>query len=180
MNVVCGIVGQSAQRVLDSGVCAAGEIEMNGERPGPEHIAGGNGDWVLDLTSLAGTAKRAVDVAAGEARQAWCSDGWGVVLEYEQAETEAQQYLDAVAANGNDPTGITVPPSVQSAADYINGTAVDGANDILAQSAAMRTALNDIRAERLAGKTAVDAAVDDAGIQAARDAAITNIAALHP
>lgn len=178
--IVCGIVGKSTQRVLDSGVCEAGEVEMTMERPSPDHTAAADGTWVTDLTSLKSNAKNEVDIAAGEARRAWVSDGFGVMQEYEQAETEAHQYIDAVAANGGDPTGVTVPSSVQSGANYINGTPLEGANDIVSRADAMRAALATIRDSRLTGKLSIDAATDKAGITTERDNAVSALGAIRP
>lgn len=119
-----------------------------------------------------------IDTRAGVSRQSWVSDGWGISLEYERRKTAATDYLAAVAANANDPTGIPVPASVQSSADYINGTPVDGANDILSQADQMYAVLDQIGTARLAGKAAVKAAEDEAGVEAALRASIAELDSL--
>ena len=178
--VVCGIEGSNKQRILDSGSCGPGEVQMDMDRPSPEHVAAADGTWNIDMAALKTKSKDAVDNAAGEARRAWVSDGFGVMQEYAQAEAEAKQYLDAVSANGNDPTGIEVPSSVQSAADYIGGAALGGANDVLSKAAVMRASLNNIRAERLARKASIEASQDVAAINAEVDAASAALKLLMP
>lgn len=93
---------------------------------------------------------------------------YGAVLgnreqEYTLAETDATAYKDAGYAGA-------VPDSVQSWATAKGWTATQAADDILATAAAWRSAQASIRAQRLASKEAVRAAVDAAGVSTAMGA----------
>lgn len=79
--------------------------------------------------------------------------------EYERAESEGAAY----AAAGY--TG-TVPPSVSSWATAKGWTATQAADNIIATSAAWRTAQEAIRAQRLLRKEQARVAVDAAGLAA--------------
>jgi hypothetical protein len=118
-------------------------------------------------------AKEAIDRAAGAARQRFVSPGALIDAEYVQAETEAQAYADA---------GYPVdaaPAAVQSWADAAGMTPQAAAENILATAQQWRGLLNQIRAIRLLGKAAVDAAAD-ADIEATAKAYIDQLDALKP
>lgn len=101
-------------------------------------------------------AKDAIDAAAGDARQAFVSIGWGVEEEYRLAKQQA----DAWIAAGK--PADAVPPAVAVWAQARGWTAEQAVQDILDTEAAWMAALAAIRQARLLGKAAVDAAPDDA------------------
>jgi hypothetical protein len=80
--------------------------------------------------------------------------------EYTLAETDATAYKDAGYAGA-------VPASVQCWATAKGWTVTQAADDILATATAWRLAQASIRAQRLASKEAVRAAVDAAGVNTA-------------
>ncbi|WP_417545688.1 hypothetical protein [Marinobacter sp.] len=97
-------------------------------------------------------AKARVDEAAGKARERFVSPGDLIDQEYLAAETAAQEFKAA----GYPSSG--VPPEVQSWADAASITAIEAADDIIATGQNWRGVLSQVRAVRLAGKAAVDAA----------------------
>lgn len=117
-------------------------------------------------------AKDAIDAAAGEARAAFVSVGWGVEEEYRLAKAET----DAWIAAGK--PADAVPPSVAVWAQARGWTAEQAAQDILDTEAAWMAALAAIRQARLLGKAAVDAAADDADFDAVAAPYIAQLAAI--
>lgn len=101
-------------------------------------------------------AKDSIDAAAGDARRAFVSVGWGVEEEYRLAKQQADAWI-AAGKPAND-----VPPAVAVWAQARGWTAEQAAQDILDTEAAWISALSAIRQARLLGKIAVDAAPDDA------------------
>lgn len=158
MSNVYAIPGDSLQKV--GGTCPAGWVQMQGPRPSPYHVAQADGSWALDVESRRKTARDAIDAAAGEARAAFVSIGWGVAEEYRIAKAEA----DAWIAAGK--PADAVPPSVAVWAQARGWTAEQAAQDILETEAAWMAALAAIRQARLLGKAAVDAAPDTADFDA--------------
>lgn len=105
-------------------------------------------------------AKDSIDAAAGDARRAFVSVGWGVEEEYRLAKQQADEWV-AAGKPAND-----VPPAVAVWAQARGWTAEQAAQDILDTEAAWMSALAAIRQARLLGKAAVDAAADDADFDA--------------
>lgn len=117
-------------------------------------------------------AKDSLDQAAGRARMRFVSPGDLVDQEYREAEAAAKAYKDAGY------TGI-VPVAVQCWADATGQTAAWAADDILAAGQQLRDVLASIRAKRLAGKAAVDAALD-ADIESTAAQYIAQLDAMAP
>lgn len=105
-------------------------------------------------------ARDAIDAAAGAARAAFVSIGWGVEEEYRLAKQQADEWV-AAGKPAND-----VPPAVAVWAQARGWTAEQAAQDILDTEAAWMAALAAIRQARLLGKAAVDAAPDNADFDA--------------
>lgn len=126
----------------------------------------------IDASGCKG-ARDAIDMAAGEARQAFVSPGALVDQEYRDAQAQAQAYMDAGY------TG-TVPPMVQSWADASCMTAQQAADDMLSTALQWTQAMQSIRAVRLAGKAAVDAAPAGADYMAVAQPYIDQLAAIRP
>ena len=106
------------------------------------------------------TAKDAIDAAAGAARRAFVSVGWGVEEEYRLAKAET----DAWIAAGK--PADAVPPSIAAWAQARGWTAEQAATDILQTEQLWTSMLLAIREQRLLGKAAVDDAPDSADFDA--------------
>src|SRR5690606_7318866 len=117
-------------------------------------------------------AKDAIDAAAGDARRAFVSVGWGVEEEYRLAKQQADEWV-AAGKPAND-----VPPAVAVWAQARGWTAEQAAQDILDTEAAWMSALSAIRQARLLGKAAVDAAPDNADFDAVARPFIAQLAAI--
>lgn len=118
-------------------------------------------------------ARDAIDMAAGDARQAFVSPGALVDQEYRDAQAEAQAYADAGY------TG-TVPSMVQSWADAASMTAQQAADDMLATAGQWTQVMQSIRAVRLVGKAAVDAAPAGANYMAVAQPYLDQLGAIRP
>ena len=118
-----------------------------------------------------GVYKNQIDQACGAKRAAVVSLGEYIAEEYRLA------YDDALAYKAAAYTG-TVPSGVQSWATASGMTANVAADDIIATRTTYMSLLDAIRAIRLAGKAAVDAATTPDAILAAVDAVHTGLAAL--
>lgn len=160
---------------------ASGSIEVT-QRPSSYHTANiANGafvGWIWDDVSHKSDSCIEIDTHAGTIRDSYISSGAYVDQEYKLAEKEATDYKAAIAANGGSATGITVPDTVQSWATASGNTAVWAADNILSTATILYSALKSIRAARLPGKAAVNAATDSAGVEAAKAAAISALDAL--
>src|SRR5690606_1536764 len=105
-------------------------------------------------------AKDAIDAAAGAARRAFVSVGWGVEEEYRLAKQETDAWIAAGAPAD------AVPPSIAAWAQARDWTPEQAATDILRTEQLWTSMLLAIREQRLLGKGAVDAAGDDADFDA--------------
>ena len=114
-----------------------------------------------------------VDYAAEMARLRYITNGAGQALVYQKKEEEARAYVVA-----GYPADTSSYPFVTAEINATGKTKEDAADDIVAQADAWIATGANIEEERLAGKKAVDDAVDTAGVDSARDAAITAIDAI--
>lgn len=105
-------------------------------------------------------AKDAIDAAAGAARRAFVSVGWGVEEEYRLAKQQADEWVAA-----GKPAD-AVPPSIAAWAQARDWTPEQAATDILQTEQLWTSMLLAIREQRLLGKGAVDAADDNADFDA--------------
>lgn len=141
-----------------------------------------DGEWTVEhsapqpsaLDAAKINAKARIDIEAGEARAAFPSAGTLVDAEYYRAEAEARAFAAADYPDG------AAPASVQSWADVMGWTAQQAADDIIATADGWYQVLDAIRAARLAGKAAIDAAPDIAAINAASAATLATLATIRP
>lgn len=125
-----------------------------------------------DLSTVKPTYKDQIDQACGAARAAVVSQGDYISEEYRRA------YEDALAYKAAGYTG-AVPSSVQSWKDASGMTNKAAADDIIATRDGYMALLDVVRAIRLSGKAAVDAAATSDAILAAVDTVNTSLAALQ-
>lgn len=141
--------------------------EFSGPPPaGMQRVAGPDGlpMWApvppLPADQRRKAAKDAIDAAAGEARAAFVSVGWGVEEEYRLAKAEADAWI-AAGKPAND-----VPPAVEVWAQARGWTPEQAADDIMQTEQLWTSMLLAIREQRLLGKAAVDGAPDSADFDA--------------
>lgn len=132
---------------------------------------------VVELTSKSPAdrrkgSKESIDLAAGSARARFISPGTLIDAEYFQAEDAARTFADNGYAGA-------VPASVQSWADATGMTVQQSAEDILTTASQWRNLLDQIRAIRLSGKAAIDAA-EDIDIESTAQVYIEQLDAMAP
>lgn len=120
-------------------------------------------------------AQRDIDAAAGAARLRFITDVPGQQAVYMVKLQQALAYQAAHAADA----GAAVPPYIAAEAQALGTTAIAVADLVVD----LATVWNDvvgpqIEAARLAGKAAVTAAADEAGVLAAKDAALEALKAI--
>ena len=120
-------------------------------------------------------AQRDIDRAAGAARLRYITDVAGQQAVYLVKLEQARSYIAAHALDAQ----ALVPPYIAAEAAAVGMTALEVAQEVVE----LATAWNDvagpaIEGARLGGKAAVQAADDEAAINAARDAAIAALAAI--
>lgn len=120
---------------------------------------------------MKGVYKTQIDQACGAKRAVVVSPGEYIAEEYRLAYDDAMAYKAAGYAG-------TVPSGVQSWATASGMAANAAADDIIATRTTYMALLDAIRAIRLTGKAAVDAATTPDAILAAVDAVHTGLAAL--
>jgi hypothetical protein len=130
---------------------------------------------MTSLAMLRVHAHRAIDAAAGDARLKYITDVAGQQAVYLVKLEQARAYIAAHALDAQAP----VPPYIAAEAAAVGMTALDVAQEVVE----LATSWNDIagpaiEGARLGGKAAVQAADDEAAINAARDAAIAALAAI--
>lgn len=151
---------------------------FEGQANGKQIIADDNGYPVLsDIPPVSESDRREftkeqIDTAAGMARNRFVSPGTLIDAEYLQAESAARSYADSNYSG-------EVPSSIQSWSDATGMTAEVAADDILATAQQWRNVLDQIRAIRLSGKAAVEAA-PDGNIEATAKLYIDQLNALQP
>ena len=118
-------------------------------------------------------AKYSVDSAAERARLRYITNGAGQALVYQKKEEEARAYVTA-----GYPADTSTYPFVEAEINATGKTKEAAADDIVAQADAWITTGASIEEQRLAGKKAVDDAVDTAGVDTAKDAAVALLDAI--
>lgn len=148
------------------------------EHNGKVHIGVSTIDTSLPVDALLPAAQaqlgRAIDAAAGKARQAFVSNGELVAQEYQLAKQEAADWL----ANGKDETAI--PSSVADHVAMTGQSTEEAAQEIVATAELWEQALSGIRSLRLGGKTAVRNADTIKGAEQAANEAIAQLKAYRP
>lgn len=117
-----------------------------------------------------------IDTVAGEARQRYITDVPGQQAVYMTKQLEAEAYLAALAGNA---ATAEPGPHLAAEAQALGTTAQAVAENVISLASAWLQVLSPaIEGHRLAGKAAVNAAVDVDGIVAARDAALAALRAV--
>ena len=119
------------------------------------------------LATLQQIAKYNIDQQAEVTRLKYVTPGSAQAMVYQEKGDEAADYV----ATGY-PADLSSYPFIQAEVNATGKTATAAADDILAQKSAWIALGAATEEVRLSGKAAVDAATDEAGIDAARDAAI--------
>lgn len=140
----------------------------------PQYLSGKGVPAELIVRAVGAQLGRDIDVAAGNARNAFVSPGNLVEQEYLLAKQEAAAWL----ANGKDENAI--PSSVQDHIDMFDVSAEAAATEIVATAGAWETALREIRQLRLGGKAAVRKAETIEAAEAAAKAAIEQLNRYRP
>jgi len=150
-----------------------GYVEMDQERPSPNHICQDNGDgtggWILDLDGIKSRAVIEVDHQAEQARQQRVTPGNYQPAEYERARQQAEAYVageitDSAALQADVDAGTIDPRTGSPVADQ-----AEAADLVLYMRDQWFAALDQIRTERLAAKRDIEQAADEAGVQAVLD-----------
>lgn len=123
------------------------------------------------LDQVRAAAAAAIDAAAGAARARYITIAPGQEATYLIKAQQAREYRTAGYAG-------PVPALVQAEAAATGETAQVACDRILAEEAAWVAKAAEIESARRRGKVAVGAALDAAAVEAARDAAIAELAAL--
>lgn len=132
-----------------------------------QHPAG----WLPSLDEAKAAALAKIDAAAGTARARYITIAPG------QEATYLLKAAQAVAFNAGGYAG-TVPGLVQAEVDATGASPQQASDAILAQQAAWEVKAAQIESARRRGKVTAGAALDLATVAAARDAALTELAAL--
>ena len=106
-------------------------------------------EWQSITQQRRAQASADIDSAAGDARTRFVSAGYLIEEEYRQALNAVQRWRTAGSPLDS------VPPEIQSGADYGDLDAESAAVEIEQTAAAWESVLNEIRALRLNGKRAV-------------------------
>lgn len=118
-------------------------------------------------------AKSLIDMQAEQARLRYVTGGAGQAMAYQEKADEASDYVAA-----GYPVDLSSYPFIQAEINATGKTKEAAADDILTQRSAWITVGASIEEERLGGKKAVDDAVDQGGIDTARDAALAALEAI--
>lgn len=141
-------------------------------KPGANH-EWQDGAWVYvppPLEGIKAGLKARLDIDAETERLKYITPGAGQAMEYQQAAAEAEALLTAVDVDpGHDPDPAQYP--MLAASIGIDGdTLVDVATTVATMHGQWRAIGSSIRAARLAGKAAIDAAETAEAARAAFDA----------
>lgn len=170
-------------RLTDSGVFDTEQEHSIPNAPGNIHwdayqvwLADGNTPdpiWVpIPIPVTKDDAKKSIDDSAETARLRYITGGSGQALTYEQKGEEAADYVAAgYPAMGSPPEY----PFVNADAIAYGITHTEAADQIITLKSFWTMAGVQIEQHRLSGKVAVEAAVNEAAIVAARDAAIAEL-----
>ena len=127
----------------------------------------------IDLDELKLYSRYMIDVTAERARLRYITDGAGQASVYQEKAAEADAYITA-----GYPVDLTSWPFIQAEVNATGLTSTQAADAIVAQRNTWRILGANIEEERLGGKAAVNAAVDEAGIVLARSTAIVALDAI--
>lgn len=122
-----------------------------------------------DLADLKMQLCAAVDTAAESERRRYVTAGAGQAMEYQQAAAEAERLIAALAADPELEPGAAEYPMLSASLGLDGATLAEVAATVSAMHAQWCATGAAIRAVRLAGKAAIMAAADEAGVRAAAD-----------
>lgn len=125
-----------------------------------------------DLVGVKTSHKNTIDSLAGSIRLSYLSQGEHVIREYDQAYDEAKTYK-AAGYSGN------VPVAISCWATASGMTNAEATDNIIAQGDFLKAKLDQIRSERLIGKSQIDAAADVTALKAAFDTCKSNLELLR-
>lgn len=145
-----------------------GDIEVP-ERPAPD-AQWQNGAWVRNLKLLQSQACDQIDQAAGKARGKYITTVDGQEEVYNLKIQEAQKYTSASSPVATD------YPHLNAEATETNDTIANVANLVINTYNAWLPLSAKIEGYRRGGNVAVNNATDPAGVQAALDVALVNLA----
>lgn len=120
------------------------------------------------LNEYKALARYKVDQAAEYARLRYITNGAGQAMVYQLKGAEAEAYITA-----GYPVDTSSYPFIQAEMNATGKTKEQAADDIITQRNAWVALGASIEQQRLAGKGAVDAAIDEVGVDSARDTAVT-------
>jgi hypothetical protein len=120
------------------------------------------------LTTFQEEAKLSVDNMAEATRLKYVTAGSTQAMTYQEKGDEAADYVAA-----GYPVDLSSYPFIQAEASATGNTATQAADNILAQKSAWIAIGAAVEEVRIGGKITIDAAVDEAAVEVARDIAIT-------
>ncbi len=128
---------------------------------------------VVPLDDVKTIAKGEVDGEAERTRLRYITNGAGQAMAYQEKSEEAADYIAA-----GYPADLTGYPFMQAEINATSKTKEVDADDIISQKAAWVAIGASIEEERLGGKKNIEDAVDESGVDSAKDSAITALEAL--
>ena len=153
----------------------ADDVEPSGVAQYNQIVLGGGiaAAPALDLTQYKLYNRYLIDKSAEVARLRYITDGAGQASVYQEKSKEADAYILA-----GYPADLSTWPFIQAEVNATGLSNTAAADAIVAQRDAWIVLGASIEEARLSGKNAVDAASDETGIDAARDAAIAALDAI--
>ena len=125
------------------------------------------------LVEYKAQARYDVDYAAEMARLRYITNGAGQALVYERKEEEARAFVTA-----GYPADTSPYPFITAEINATGKSKEDAADDIITKADAWIVVGANIEEQRITGKAAVDAAVDNTGVDSARATAIATLDAI--
>lgn len=155
------------------------ELIWSGGSPIPSETEVNNfyANWIASpdrLTEQQTQAKALVDQTAERARVKYITIGSGQSLAYQEKAEEAADYIAAgYPAPSGSPPVYEGYPFIQAEVNATGKTKEQAADDIIAAKSTWVSVGANIEEVRLGGKKNIDDAVDEAGVDSAKNAAIT-------
>lgn len=127
----------------------------------------------LHLAKVKIVAQAHIDIKAGEIRSKYITTIPGQAEVYQEKYDQAVDYI-----TNNYPVDTSPYPMIQAEANATGYTPTQSADAIVAQRSTWLGNMSSIEEERRRGKVNIEAAVDETGVNAARDAALASLEAL--
>lgn len=125
-------------------------------------------DAAAQLAALKAELKAAIDDAAERERLKYVTAGAGQAMEYQQAAAEAERLLAAVAADPDHEPDPADYPMLAASIGIDGDDLIEVATTVAGMHGQWQMIGAAIRAARLAAKTAIDAAADEAAARAVK------------